>query len=305
VSPTQSLPQPSSPDNPTPTDRSDNPETQSEEPTFQPRNRHSLNWIISGGSKRFDVIEWVSRPDLLTLADLTTWPIERDFDLDLGLNFNIRWWAGPQGDSNTPVPNLPPRVYDLNLHASWRQRWSDGVTSEVTILPGLYTDFRTTPPDAFRVPGFAVGVFRLTPELHLVGGIQHLQRNRVKVLPIAGLLCEPDDRWQWRLVFPEPKLSYHLDSKSDVWIYARGEYGGGTWAYKNDFGRADRVEYSDIRVSVGFEWGGLTKALCPQVPIGTGFFEVGYVFDRLLNFAGPVPGTSVPEGWMIAFGSTW
>src|SRR5262249_53675774 len=158
-----------------------------EEPTFRPRDRHAFNWIISSGLRRFDAIEWVSRPDLATLTDLAAWPVENDFDLNGGLNFNVRWWAGPKGDAATPVPNLPPPVFDVNLHASWRQRWTDGITSEVTTLPGLYTDFRTTPPDSFRIPGFAVGVFRVTDELHLVGGVQHLQRNRIKVLPIGGL----------------------------------------------------------------------------------------------------------------------
>jgi hypothetical protein len=202
------------------------------------------------------------------------------------------------------VPNLPPRVYDLNLQFSWRQRWADGVATEVTLLPGLYTDFRTTPPDGFRVPGFAVGVFRLAPELHLVAGVQHLQRVRVKVLPIAGVLWEPDERWQWRLVFPEPKVSYHLDSKSDVWVYARGEYGGGTWAYKDDFGRADWVEYSDVRIAVGFECGTLTRSLWERTPLGTVFFEAGYIFDRRLNFVRGTPQTILPSGWMISFGCT-
>jgi hypothetical protein len=276
-----------------------------EEPTFHPRGRHALNWILSRGQKRFDVIEWVSRPDLLTLGDLAFWPAECDYDLDLGINFNIRWWAGPKGDADTPVPDLPPRVYDLDLRLTWRQRWADGIATEVTLLPGLYTDFRTTPPDAFRVPGFAVGVFRVAPELHLVAGAWHLQRLRVKALPIAGLLWEPTDRWQCRLVFPEPKVSYRLDAKHDAWVYARGEYGGGTWAYKDNAGRADLVEYSDLRVGAGFEWGSLTRAFCPKVPLGTGFIEVGYVFDRQLVFDGPTPPTGVPPGWMISLGSTW
>jgi hypothetical protein len=271
---------------------------------FCQRNRHALTGIMSYGRKHFDIIEWVSKPDLLTLADLTMWQAPHEFDFDGWLNFNIHWWAGPQGDANTVVPNLPPRVYDLNLHLSWRQRWAEGIATEVTILPGLYTDFRTTPPDAFRIPGHAVGVYQLTPELHFVGGVQYLQRNHIKLLPVGGFLWEPDPRWQWRLVFPEPKISYHLDSSADVWVYARGEYGGGRWAYKDDFGHADHVEYSDMRVAVGFECGSLTRTLCPRIPLGTAFFEAGYVFNRNLNFTRGTPSMNLPPGWMISFGCT-
>jgi hypothetical protein len=178
------------------------------------------------------------------------------------------------------------------------------VATEITVLPGLYTDFRTTPPDGARCPGHAVGVFRLTPELHLVAGAWYLQRNRIQMLPIAGLLWEPTERWQFRLVFPEPKISYHLDSKSDVWAYVRGEYGGGRWAYKDDHGHADQVEYSDFRVTAGFECGTLTRNLCPRIPLGTTFFEVGYIFGRHLNFMNGTPSTAVPDGWMISFGCT-
>src|SRR5262245_56467423 len=57
---------------------------EAEEDPFRPRKRNSLNWILSHGPKRFDVFEWVTRPDLLTLADLVSWKGERDYDLDAG-----------------------------------------------------------------------------------------------------------------------------------------------------------------------------------------------------------------------------
>src|SRR5262249_8596205 len=130
---------PAGADGPAPPASADEPEEdakkcETDASLFCPRNRHALNFIYSRALKHFDIIGWASRPDLLTLADLTSWPQPSDFDIDWGLNFNIRWWAGPHGDPQTPVPNLPPRVYDLNLQFSWRQRWADGVATEVTLL---------------------------------------------------------------------------------------------------------------------------------------------------------------------------
>ena len=267
-----------------------------DDPAFRWGNRNALQWIISHGNKRFDVVEWTSRPDLFTLGNLNEWTAKGEYDLDSGLGFDVRWWAGPEGNAQTQVPNLPPRVYDFYYQAIWRQRWADGVTSEVCVRPGLYTDFRTTPVDAFRVPGHAAGVFRLDPSLYLVAGVQHLQRVQVKVLPVAGVLWEPNDRLQCRLVFPEPKLSYRLGAGGDLLIYARGEYGGGTWAYKNDEGHSDWVEYSDVRAAVGFEWGRRAAARPPRFPDATAFVEVGYVFDRHLRFAGALTEPAAPPG---------
>jgi hypothetical protein len=276
-----------------------------EDDGFRSRYRHSLLFIGGDGRKAFDVIEWASRPDLYTLGDLAAWPTEKEYDFNGGLGFNMRWWSGPDGDAQTRVPNLPPQVYDLYFQATWRQRWADGIASEVTILPGLYTDFRTTPPDSFRIPGHAVASFRLAPDLHLVAGAQHLQRDRVKVLPIVGFLWEPDARWQWRLVFPEPKVSFRLAEKEDLWVYTRGEYGGGRWAYKDDAGHADQVEYSDVRVAVGFEWGNMAKSVCTKVPPSLGFVELGYVFDRRLEFTNGTPTQAIPRGWMVGLGCIW
>jgi hypothetical protein len=137
-----------------------------------------------------------------------------------------------------------------------------------------------------------------------VAGVQYLQRNHVKVLPIAGVLWEPNDRLQCRLVFPEPKVTYRLSPEGGLLIYGRGEYGGGTWAYKLD-GRFDQAEYSDIRVAVGFECdvGAVTRPR--RFPIATAFLEVGYVFNRQLRFTGGLPNQAAPPGWMISIGTIW
>jgi hypothetical protein len=293
------------PDKPSSDEKKD--DKKDEEDAFRPRLRHGLNWIISHGRNHLDVIEWADRPDLFTLADLTAWPDDqKDYQLDGGLGFNVRWLAGPEGNGTGPrPPNLPPHVFDLYWHATWRQRWADGVTSELTILPGLYTDFGTTPTDSFRCPAVALFAFRLDPGLHLIAGAWYLQRDRVKVLPVAGLLYEPNDRWQFRLVFPEPKVSYQLASSADVWVYVRGEYGGGRWTVNDDFHHGDRLEYSDVRIAAGFEVGSMSRALCPNAKPGMVFAECGYVFDRSLSFTNGRPTTALPAGWMLSLGCTW
>lgn len=268
---------------------------------------HALQMILSRGDGRFNIIDWEERPRLDTLFGLADWTHEQSYFFDVGVGFNIHWWSGPTGDGAAVMPDLPPRVYDLYLDLVWRQLWSAGVSSEVRFLPGLYTDFRTTPPDAFRIPGHAIGVFSLTNDLHLAAGVMHLQRNRIKMLPVGGLLWQPTPRWQFQLVFPEPKISFLLDEQGTYCVYARGEYGGGRWSYKNDDGHAERVEYSDLRVAVGFEV--LPKVDLPiiskwRLP-NRSFVEVGYVFQRQLHFTNGWPETKPTDGWLLSVGYVW
>ena len=159
----------------------------------------------------------------------------------------------------------------------------------MTILPGLYTDFRTTPPDAFRVPGHAVASFRLAPDLHLVAGVQHLQRTGSKCCPSPASCGSRTSAGSGDSSSPSRRSRSGSPKKEDLWVYTRGEYGGGRWAYKDDAGHADRVEYSDIRAAFGFEWGNMARSVGSRVPPALGFVEVGYVFDRRLDFTNGTP----------------
>jgi hypothetical protein len=265
--------------------------------------RSSLSWTLGSGKNRFNMIDWEARPNPDHLWWLGRWPSSEPAMLFAEIGFNIHWWSGPM---STPAINLPPRVYDLYADLTWAQKWSDRFITEVRVQPGLYTDFRTTPPDAFRVPGQAVGIFVATPELMLVGGVQHIQRNEVKLLPVAGLLWQPTPSWELRLLFPEPKIAFEMSSSHKVWGYVAAEYGGGRWTYKDDAGHSERVEYSDDRVLFGIEWREDCLAKLPlSTPKATAFLEFGYLFGRQLRFTGPVADFDPKPTWMIRFGHAW
>ena len=268
--------------------------------------RNGLSFITGAGPGRFNIIDWESRPNGDRYWWLGRWPIPEDVQLYAGIGFNIHWWAGPVSNGAAPAPNLPPQVFDLYLDLSWSQRWSDRLTSEVRARPGLYTDFRTTPPDAFRIPGEAIGVFRAAPDLYLVAGVEYLQRNDIKLLPVAGLLWQPTPRCELSLIFPEPKFAYELSTRQHLWGYIAGEYGGGRWTFKNDAGHSEHVEYSDFRIVVGLEWREDYLAKLPLLPPkSAAFLEAGYIFQRHLRFAGPSAQFEPDPAWMIRIGSVW
>lgn len=268
--------------------------------------RHGLSFLFGTGPGRFNMIDWESRPNADRLWWLGRWPAADDVQLHANIGFNIHWWSGPVAMGHKPAPDLPPRVYDLYLDWTWAQRWSERLTSEIRFRPGMYTDFRTTPPDSFRTPGWAVAVYQANDEVSLVGGIEYVDRNRYKLLPVAGILWEPTPSWELRLVFPEPKIAFELSPRQPTWGYVAAEYGGGRWTYDTEQGVAERVEYSDFRVTFGIEW---REDYLKHVPLlankSSAFLEVGYLFERHLRFAGSTRDFEPTATWMIRFGSVW
>ncbi|MHC4181330.1 MAG: hypothetical protein ACYSWU_27855, partial [Planctomycetota bacterium] len=77
-------------------------------------------------------------------------------------------------------------------------------------------------------------------------------------------------------------------------MYARGEYGGGSWTINRlasnvpgSFTNPDLVGYNDLRASVGLEFIRLSGL--------TGLFEVGVSFDRELRYRSLSPTSFYPN----------
>lgn len=252
----------------------------------------SYTFISAGGRKGFGIQtfqatdRWV---DLWTDPEWRCHDSEWRFDLDYALH----WWEGPTS------PDAPPRLYDLYFNILLHQRWGEWFTTEVGIAPGLSGDFRVTPPDMWRMRGRAIGLLSLVEECQAVGGFTYLDRNKVKALPVAGLVWQPNCDLNLRLVFPYPKLAYRVGEKSDYhfWVYLTGEYGGGAWDFKSDSGASDSVEYDDIRVMLGLE--------CHHLESHTGLVEVGYVFARRLRYQSFTPEFEPSDTVMARVGWTY
>ena len=256
----------------------------------------AFTWI-NPGTGGFGMFSWETLRDWDNLWKL------RDTDcqgsrFNMPLAFSMHWWSGPKGDGTMYVPDLPARVYDLYIDMNWQTRWSDWLATEFRLAPGLHTDFKVTPPDAFRLRGHAVGMVTLVPELELVLGAEYINRNRVKMLPVVGLLWQPHEDLQCRLVFPHPKVAYCFShwGKSEFWAYVAGEYGGGTWAYKYlPSEKTDWVEYSDYRVLAGVEHRDADDS-------SHTFLEFGYLFERNINFVSALPDFIPKDTFLVRVG---
>ncbi|MBX3433498.1 MAG: hypothetical protein KF847_09270 [Pirellulales bacterium] len=189
--------------------------------------------------------------------------------------FAFNWLAGP----SDPVADLPPRVYDAYLDASWAPRFGERLSADLGLRTGVWTDFKEVNSDSIRILGRALGVFSLSPRMDVLAGVWYLDRNVIKLFPAGGVHWRPNQEWDMYLVFPNPRVRKRMVniSSSQWWWYVAGEYGGGRWTIERDDGSPDDFDYNDIRVIGGLEWETQTQA--------RGYIEAGYVFHRELVYA--------------------
>jgi hypothetical protein len=158
---------------------------------------------------------------------------------------------------------------------------------ELSITPGAYGDFEQSSDDVFRLTGHGAAKWTWTPQLEVVLGAAYVDRQNVDVLPICGLIWTPHDEVEYKLVFPTPRIARRVywtgvrDDDVQDWLYVGGEFGGGNWAIERPGGSVDQMDYGDLRVFVGIEREAIGRLDYR--------FEIGYVFDREIQFASGRP----------------
>lgn len=252
---------------------------------FDWKHRDSLfhySWVDfgEGHGLRAHRLEWTNAWADFRAPDFFTRTLETNHDFNAGLSFNVQWWKERPRPKDWPYGSTipPPVLYDLYLDLGWRAVVAPGWTIDVAVSPGLSTDFRVTPPDAFRIKGHALTMVEILPTLRGVLGLWYLNRNSTKLLPVGGLVWQATSATRLEAVFPQPRLVHELGCwKNRDWnITLGGEFGGGGWAFKNPEGTKEAIDYRDFRALAGLHW---------RSGKGEGWFEVGYIFERDLRYA--------------------
>ena len=152
------------------------------------------------------------------------------------------------------------------------QPLSRKLTLTVGATPGLYTDWENLTSEAVRVPGRIFLSYVKSPKLILIGGVVYTAQPELPLIPAAGLIWIPSEKWRVELIAPRPRLVYRWSER--LQLYGQFSFDSSTYAI-HAAGRNDLLEYRDFRVSMGTEWTTKQKVRL--------FSEVGAAFARDLD----------------------
>ena len=210
--------------------------------------------------------------------------------------FAIHFWEGPVTTPPANLGALPPNTYDAYLDGGWYPTITPWLSAQVGVRVGVYTDFNTFTTQSIRYMGRGLGVITFTPTLQFALGVVYIDRVVVKLLPAGGLIWTPNPDARYEILFPNPKLARRLTTRgnTDIWIYANGEYGGGSWTADQADGQFD---YNDIRFGGGIETFGMRGLHA--------YFEVAYAFDRELVYRSGTPTFNAADTVMLRAGISY
>jgi hypothetical protein len=202
-----------------------------------------------------------------------------------------RLWDGPA------KPDLPGSVFrfgwDFLLHSPQYGRWS----AQLDFNPSINSDFQATiAREAFNLDGNATAFYTVSPQLMLVMGVQYWDRVNNIVIPNAGVVWNPTDTLEMRLLFPKSRISYFIGNHGNGshWIYATGEYHTEAYQISVPGGSShDQIQMTDWRAAVGLRSDHVWYDK---------YFEVGYVFGRKAEYLNSVPNFNIGDGLMVRFG---
>ncbi len=199
--------------------------------------------------------------------------------------------------------DLPPRVYDAFVEFSWLPRLSPEWRLDVTVDPGVYSDFEEQTSKGIRVPTQAAAIYTWSPTTKIIFGAAYLDRRLgIDLIPIGGIIWKPRDDLDFELLFPKPKIAWRVDPDGNVddeiqhWLYLAGEFGSEAWEIRRNSGLDEQVSYTDYRLLLGFErkaFGG------PKLRV-----ETGYVFGRELRYL-TSPNVDLSSTLLLRAGATF
>jgi hypothetical protein len=209
-----------------------------------------------------------------------------------GLSFTQRYgYHFLDGPTRT---DMPPRVFDFNWGLHWFGEISDNWWVDLAFSAGLYTDFEDSAREGWRFPSHAVLSWAMTQKIQPVVGVRYFDRDNLGLLPVAGVILRPDDGIRIELVYPEPKIARRVSTDGDQehWMSIAGRIGGGEWAIERDrTGLADVVTYTDYELVLGFDTIDNAGSISS--------FEIGYGFDRDLEYRSRRGNTNLPETFFL------
>ena len=195
--------------------------------------------------------------------------INSQLELSTGLHYSLR---------NIDAPGealLPTSLHRIAMDMRGSYRWSDKLTLNLMVSPGLSSDLEVITSSDIRVPVGLSANYHVSPRVTLMGGFMYVAGNsELPLLPVIGAMYRPSDQWSFALAFPRTGVAYKPSKETEYYLGA--EFSAGEYQLHDSALKADIISYRDFRAVVGTEW-----ALLPSVELGV---AAGYAFSRKFVF---------------------
>lgn len=201
--------------------------------------------------------------------------------------YDYRAWDGPVGIG---LPGSVHRIgWDLELSTPANSPFS----IQFGFNPSVNSDFEgSTNSDAWNFDGRVVGFLRTSDQLMWALGAGYWDRVDDIIIPYAGLVWTPNDIWEWRLVFPQPRVSVFIGNPWGIatWLYLSGEYHVESYQIElQPVGAREKIQIADWRAMLG---------LRSDNGFVSTFIEAGWVFDRQVEFKYTTPDFDIDSGFI-------
>jgi len=272
----------------------------------------------ANGPQPYKMNRWVSRydfgflPSVSTekrLGDFGVFEFDADWEISVpawyGLifsftqEFGMRNWDGPTGSPSKPTTAVPGSGFRIgwNFELATPASNQTPFSAMVAFNPSLNSDFDSgLGSNAWHWDGHGILFYRSSPYWLWAFGAGFWDRVNDQVVPYAGFVFTPDDRWEWRIVFPDPRVSYYLGNPFgfDSWFYTRGQYNVESYEIQlQTTGRREEIEFSDWRILMGFR---------NDTGYVGSFIEAGWIFGRDVDFRNGTPGFDISTGFILRGG---
>lgn len=225
---------------------------------------------LAGDSSKFEVFE----TNLGLLHTIPTWWSPWLFSLEH--QFGYRSWQGP---GSIDLPAAAYRFgWDIKLETPLNSEYRPFAFS-LAFNPSINSDFnQTLGRQAINFDGRGIMYWQADPRLLVALGAGFWDRVHDHVVPYAGVVWLPDDRWEMRLMWPQSRIQWYAGNVAgeDVWFYASAEYHIESYQIGTNAVAAgkDQIELADYRAVLGMRksnrW-------------ASGFIEGGWVFGRKVD----------------------
>ena len=191
-----------------------------------------------------------------------------------------------RGPTSTPVES---RLFDFAGGLQWRKQVNATFSFDVASSIGVYSDFEDSARDGIRLPSHAIGFLDMGMA-DLVFGVEYLDRDDIKLLPVGGIVFR-NEFVRAELVFPRPRIDFSIDE--DQSLFFKAQLGGGSWDIERPDESNDVLTYRSYEITLG------VQTIDEDNDVAA--FEIGYVFDRNIEFRNSPLEQQLDDSFIIRF----